>query len=120
MVVEKLGEDGMSSDESDTDTRTGLLMYRVKNMKWWRKMAYKLDMVDKLRLQDRDIYSQKGAKPTARFREDRNSGSQRVAPKGLPKGMYCSAWLKGLTPQTRRKLMVSDEDFAWLNLLRKG
>jgi hypothetical protein len=95
-VVEKLGEDGMSSDESDTDTRTGLPIYRVKNMKWRRKMAYELDMVDKLRVQDRDIYSQKGAKPTARFRDDRNSESQRVAPKGLPKRMYSSAWLKGL------------------------
>ena len=119
-VVEKLGEDGMSSDESDTDARTGLPIYRVKNMKWRRKMAHELEMVDKLRLQDRHIYSQKGAKPTARFRDDRNSESQRVAPKGLPKRMYSSAWLEGLTPQTRRKLMVSDEDFAWLNLLRKG
>ena len=80
-------------------------------------MAYELDMVDKLRLQDRD---QKGAKPTVRFRDDRNSESQRVAPKGLPKTMYSSAWLKGLTPQTRRKLMVSDQDFAWFNLLRKN
>jgi hypothetical protein len=52
MVVEKLGKDGMSSDESDTDTRTGLLIYRVKNMKWWRKMAFELEMVDKLRLQE--------------------------------------------------------------------
>ena len=83
-------------------------------------MAYELDMVDKLWLHDRDIYSQKGAKPTARFRDDRNSESQRVAPKGLPKRMYCSEWHKGLTPQTHRKLMASNEDFAWLNLLRKG
>jgi len=119
-VVGKLGEGGMSSDESDTDTRTGLPIYRVKNMKWRRKMAYELDIVDKLRLQDRDIYSQKGAKPTERFRNDRNSESQRVAPKGLPKGLYSSAWLKALTNQTLRKLMVSDEDFAWLNLARKG
>jgi hypothetical protein len=118
-VVEKLGEDGMSSDESDTDTRTGLPIYCVKNMKWRRKMAYELDMVDKLRLQDRDIYSRKGAKPTVRFWDDRNSESQRVAPKALPKGMYSSPWLQGLTPQTRRKLMVSDEDFAWFTL-RKG
>jgi hypothetical protein len=116
-VVEKLWEDGMRSDESDTDTRTGLPIYRVKNMKWRRKMAYELDMVDKLRLSDRDIYSQKGAKPTARFRNDRNSESQRTSPKGLPKRMYSSEWLKGLTLQTRRKLMVSDKDFPWLNLL---
>jgi len=121
-VVEKLGEDGVSSDESDTDARTGLPIYRVKDMKWRRKMAYELDMVDKLRLQDRDIYiySQKGAKPTARFRDDRNSESQRAAPKGLPKTMYSSTWLKGLTRQACRKLMVSEEDFGWLNLQRKG
>ena len=119
-VVEKLGEDGMSSDESDTDTRTGLPIYRVKNMKWRHKMAYELDMVDKLRLQDRDIYSQKGAKPTARFRDDRNRESQRIAPKDLPKRMYSSLWLQGLTPQARRKVMVSDKDFAWLSLQRKG
>jgi len=119
-VVEKLGEDGMSSDESDTDGRTGLLIYCVKNMEWRRKMAYELDMVDKLQIQDRDIYSKKGAKPTARFRDDRNSVSQRAAPKGLLRTMYSSTWVTGLTRQARRKLMVSDEDFAWLNLLRKG
>jgi hypothetical protein len=84
------------------------------------KMAYELDMVDKLRLQDRDIYSQKGAKPTARFRDDRNSESQRAAPKGLPKTMYSSTWLKVLTRQASRKLMVSEEDFGWLNIQRKG
>jgi len=33
-VLTKLGEDGMSSDESDTDQRTGLPIYQVKNMKW--------------------------------------------------------------------------------------
>ncbi len=40
--------------------------------------------------------------------------------KDLLKRMYSSAWLEGLTPQTCWKLMVSDEDFVWLNLLRKG
>jgi hypothetical protein len=83
MVVEKLGEDGMSSDESDTDTQTGLPILRVKNMKWRRKMAYELDIVDKLRLQNRDIYSRKGAKPTARFRDD-----ETLKAKGLPLKVY--------------------------------
>ena len=118
-VVEKLGEDGMSSDESDTDSRTGLLIYRVKNMKWRRKMAHELETIDKLRLGDKDIYSQRGAKPTLRIWDDRNNNSQRVTPKGLPKKLYCLTWLGELTSQGRRKLMVSDEDFDWLNFLRK-
>jgi len=118
-VITKLGEDGMSSDESDTDERTGLPIYRVKNMTWRRKMAYELSMIDKQRLLDKDIYASKGAKPTARIRDDRNGDSRRATPAGKPKKMYCAAWLGEQTPQKRRKLMISDEDFQWLSVLKK-
>jgi len=56
-VTERLGEDGMSSDESDTDQRTGFPIYRVKHLKWRWKMDSELDMVDRLRVADKDLYS---------------------------------------------------------------
>jgi len=57
-LVEKLGEDGMSSDESDTDQWTGLPTYRVKHLRWRRNMDNELNMVDKLRVVHKDLYSQ--------------------------------------------------------------
>ena len=118
-VIEKLGEDGMSSDESDTDERTGLPIYRVTNMKWRRKMVYELNMVDKLRLVDRDLYSGRGAKPIPRLRDERNSDSRRASPKGIPKKLYSAEWLQDQTPREYRELMIPDEDFQWLQLLKK-
>jgi len=55
-LVEKLEKDGMSSDESDTNQRTGLPTYRVKHLKWQWKMDNELNMVDKLRVVDKDLY----------------------------------------------------------------
>jgi len=55
-LVEKLEKDGMSSDESDTNQRTGLPTYCVKHLKWRWKMDNELNMVDKLRVVDKDLY----------------------------------------------------------------
>jgi hypothetical protein len=73
-------------------------------------MAYEVDMVDKLRLQDKDISSQKKARPPPRFRDRNGSESKRVAQKGLLKSMYCSTWLRELTPQAgfRGRLRLAD------------
>jgi len=117
-LVEKLGEDGMSSDESDTYQRTGLPTYRVKHLRWRRKMDNELNMVDKLRVVDKDLYSRRGAKPIPRFRDDRNSDSCRSAPKGRPRRLYDSQWLQEQTPRERRGLLIPDENFPWLQLLK--
>ncbi len=118
-VIEKLGEDGMSSDESDTDKRTGLPIYHVTNMKWRQKMVYELNMVDKLRLVDRDLYSGWGAKPIPRLRDERNSDSCRASPKEIPKKLYSAEWLQDQMPRKYRELMIPNEDFQWLQLLKK-
>jgi len=117
-VTERLGEDGMSSDESDTDQRTGLPIYRVKHLRWRRKMDSELDMVDRLRVADKDLYSKRGAKPIPRFRDDRNSDSCRPAPKGRPRKLYNSEWLQEQTPRERRGLLISDEEFKWFQVLK--
>ncbi len=95
---------------SKTRARWRTAIYRAKNVRWRRKIAYEVDMVDKLRLQDKDISSQKKAKPPPRFRDRNGSESKRVAPKGLPKSMYCSTWLRELTPQAgfRGRLRLAD------------
>ena len=117
-VLTRLGEDGMSSDESDTDQRTGLPIYQVKNMKWRRKMAYQLDLIDKQRVLDKDIYASRGTKPVVRFRDERNGDSRRAVAVGRPRKLYCTTWLQEQTPQKRRKLMVSDEEFQWLGIIK--
>jgi hypothetical protein len=42
-VLQTLGEDGMSSDESDIDTRTGTEVYYNKKMPWRRDVAREIE-----------------------------------------------------------------------------
>ena len=87
----KIGERNLQLSKTQARWRTAI--YRVKNVRWRRKMAYEVDMVDKLQLQDKDISSQKKARPPPSFRDQNGSESKRVARKGLLKSMYCSMWL---------------------------
>ncbi len=118
VLVMKLGEDGMSSDESNTNQQTGLPIYQMKNMKWQRKMTYQLDLIDKQRVFDKDIYASRGIKPVVQIRDERNGDSRRVAAVERPKKLYCATWLQKQTPQKCRKLMVSDEEFQWLSIIK--
>ncbi|KAF8882341.1 hypothetical protein CPB84DRAFT_1851318 [Gymnopilus junonius] len=61
-LVETLGEDGMSSDESEIDDRTATVIYRVKNMPWRRTISEEMDLIDKQRA-TAHIFSKKGSKP---------------------------------------------------------
>ena len=47
-MVEKLGKDGMSSEESDTDTHGSSIepVCHTRVMKWWRKIESELQVID--------------------------------------------------------------------------
>lgn len=69
-VVEKLGTDGMSSDESSTEGVE--TVYRVKKMAWRREIEASLDIIDRERRLNSDIFPPQGSVPTKRIRGDNN------------------------------------------------
>jgi len=61
-IVEKLGVDGMSSE--DTDNSNGVeVVYRVRVLPWHCKIDHELAIIDGKHLCASDIYAQQGAKP---------------------------------------------------------
>ncbi|KIM85943.1 hypothetical protein PILCRDRAFT_775973 [Piloderma croceum F 1598] len=64
-VLEHLGADGMSSDESSTENFK--TVYRVTNMPWRRALTESMDIVDRQRHKDADIFTPKGSKPAKRL-----------------------------------------------------
>ena len=45
-LLHHLGEDGMSSEESDIDARTGMEVYHVKEMTWRRDVQHEMRVID--------------------------------------------------------------------------
>ncbi|KAH7917377.1 hypothetical protein BV22DRAFT_979951, partial [Leucogyrophana mollusca] len=54
-IVERLGEDGMSSEESSVEDEVDVVL-RTKIMPWRRDISRELAIIDKQRLLDNDIY----------------------------------------------------------------
>jgi len=117
-VLEHLGTDGMSSDESSTeDFET---VYRVKNMPWRRDIVDCMDIVDRQRHKDCDIFTPKGSKPTKRVRGTANPASKRNPVYGLPRPFYDNDWFGQLDKYHQTKLDVTDEEFDWYKIMAGG
>ncbi|KAJ7052693.1 hypothetical protein C8F01DRAFT_1331869 [Mycena amicta] len=114
-ILERLGEQGMSSEEEDelevNDAK--ILVYKVKICVWrepsisdyWRLVDAQTALFKK---------NHRGPLPAPRIRGmDAQSGIA-PAPCGLPKVLYSQEWLKRQTPAYLRMLDVSKEAFALL------
>src|ERR1700690_1697220 len=93
-LIQYLGADGMSSEESGVevnDEGIAQKVYRVKIMPWRRNINQELAIIDKARLQDKDLYSEAGAKPVPRKSSEQNeaSSSQPVCDLPSPFMMIC-------------------------------
>lgn len=113
-LIKTLGEDGTSSDESEVDEQTGHTIYRVHKMPWRRNIDFEISTIDKLRFNDKDLFSNKGSKPSPRSRNNRNPNSSRMPPKGLPRAVYNCDWIANRLDQ--RKLGISKKPFEWMTL----
>lgn len=114
-VLEHLGADGMSSDESSTENFE--TVYRVTNMPWRRALMEGMDIIDRQRHKDADIFTSKGSKPTKRLRGTGNPASKRDPVYGLPRAFYDNKWYEQLNQYHQRRLQVTDEDFDWYNIV---
>jgi hypothetical protein len=115
-VLQNLGSDGMSSEESGVE---GIeTVYRVKILEWRRNMERELDIVDKQRLLDSDLFSPRGSKPVTRIRSPDNVASSRGPVPGLPRSFYDKKWLDRQSDNYRRMtLCVSQQQFKWFKLV---
>ena len=48
-----LGEDGMSSEESDIDAQTGMEVYYVKKMAWRRDVGHEMRVINRERIKEK-------------------------------------------------------------------
>ncbi|KAI0338940.1 hypothetical protein BDW22DRAFT_1458217 [Trametopsis cervina] len=91
VVVDHLGEDGMSSDESEGEELGVHMVYRKKRMPWRRNIDRELALVDRERMRDRENWAPQGSKPAARRSSELIS--VRPAVKNLPRALYDDACL---------------------------
>jgi hypothetical protein len=113
-MLERLGSDGMSSEESSTEGVE--TVYRVKPLSWRRDITNYMDIIDSQRHKDADIFPAQGAKPTKRVRGTANPPSSRTAVRGLPRSFYNDDWLRQMNQQDQHALDMSEEEFKWYNV----
>ena len=116
-VLRHLGEDGMSSDESDVEGELNTTVFRVKTMPWRRNIDGELNIIDKQRLKDKDIFSPRGSRPAPRIRHHRNPPSDRRHVSNLPREFYDNDWFEEKTPDEKRFTVdPSKEKFKWIKI----
>ncbi|KAG6370128.1 hypothetical protein JVT61DRAFT_12428 [Boletus reticuloceps] len=106
-LVSALGSDGMSSDESgDKDMET---VFHTHVMPWRRDLKKDLNIIDVQRLQEKNIFSTKGAKVTRRIRSGTPLARGPIV--GLPQSLYDPEWLAGNLGAP------SGETFRWMHII---
>ena len=124
-IVETLGKEGMSSNESETEEITHHLCYRVSVLPWRRDFDAIMDKIDAERWSPQSGYSARGSRPTPRHRQDRELASpesadgiylsRREAVPGLPLPFYDERWLEERSNDyIQRVLCVSEEASDWV------
>jgi len=116
-LFETLGIEGVSSDESEVDEATGDEVYYVKSMEWRADIDNEVDIVERQRRSDADIFRTKGVKPVKRVRGGRKGESRRAAPIMKPKSIYDKTWLTNLSKDQKQELQISKERFEWIRIL---
>jgi hypothetical protein len=108
-VVAMLGTDGMSSDDSGDEDMAPV--FRTRAMPWRKNIQHELDIIDRSRALDSDIFSPRGAKVTKRIRVHHPVLTSRNPVKNLPASFYDTKWLGQQTG------VASEIDFPWMTIL---
>lgn len=122
-VIERLGAEGMSSDEScGEETATHERIYRVKIMVWRRRMEDVLKIIDECRHGSNGIFSLRGSTGLKRIRPPTDEPqtwprSKRPAGEHLPFVFYDEHWFNEVDVGVRvSTLHVTQEEFRWAQL----
>jgi len=107
-IVEMLGVEGQSSDETDEEDPN---IYNIRILPWRNKeLVKKVAMTDEAK-NTTNTYGnlRPGNRPRVRkWRRDAKP-SQRKAPRGKPLNYYNQEWYKKLTPGQKRALGAAEE-----------
>ena len=115
-MLQKLGFEGMSSDDTDNRDLTQRV-YRVRVLDWQRNVDRELHVIDRMRLEGEEVWASQGSKPAPRIRGEGNPSRRRDPPTGLPESFYNATWLINKDKSWReRVLCVSKEEFHWLKI----
>jgi len=113
-LLNALGSEGMSSDESDKEPSAGAFL-RAKTLPWRRRaITDYMAAIDRLRYSSEE-FSNKGTKPQVRIREP-PKGSIRIL-RRLPRPLYNQEWLNKQSPKVQRVLEVDETNFEWKDIM---
>ncbi len=114
-VIEHLGHEGMSSEESCVEDGPQIV-FRVRRPLWRRNIDKELDIIDAVRIYEPDIYKRQGSKPVQRLRGTGNPTSARPPVKGLPRTFYNEDWLaQQHRPEVNLEMLK--REFPWMTII---
>ncbi|KAG2086530.1 uncharacterized protein F5147DRAFT_781593 [Suillus discolor] len=111
-LVETLGKDGMSSDESEHKDGE-VQVFRLKKMSWRADINHDMHIIDQQQLVGAAAnFTPYGSKPAKRFRNAIRESSH-PAVEGLPRALYNSSWLNDQPPS----FTVSDKKLQRMEII---
>jgi hypothetical protein len=115
-LLERLGDDGMSSDESDTEGTESV--YRVKTMLWrCERIEDYMDLIERQPYVDKEVFRRQGKSCFRRIRGQHNPTTSRKPVARLPHQLYDEEWLEEQTGRYRDSVLkVSREKFQMLDI----
>lgn len=119
-VLENLGKDGTSSDESEGELDEPGRVFTTKSMPWRRDLTKEIRILDTERMYDTTAFKARGSKPAPRVRRSNGPRSSRPAPCNLPRSFYDDDWLASLPVSEKNRLACLNDGspaFAWLDLV---
>lgn len=110
-IMENLGKDGMSSDESEHEDGD-VQVFRRKSMPWRADFSQEMQIIDQQRLTGATIFTPRGSKPAKRL-HNVNRESSCIPIEGLPRAFYNPSWLTDQCPS----FTVSNKKFQRMEII---
>jgi hypothetical protein len=107
-VLDKLGKEGMSSEESDGECGTSDRIYRIKRLDWRSpELTEWLRRLDGMPTKNKnDAVLARMAFYRTRITSDLHSTSRPAVPR-LPNGFYRAEWVRALGPTSLRDVSIT-------------
>jgi hypothetical protein len=114
-MIETLGCDGMSSEESSVEDEINMV-YKVKAMPWRRDIDEELKIIDSERIRDPSIFGRQGSRPAKRHRAVQDLVSKCEPVEGLPRAFYDDDWFENKA-SGEFKSSIHQAPFQWMNIV---
>lgn len=116
-VLDTLGNDGMSSDESGCESSqdgSRRRVFKKKTLPWRRNIDNIIRALNVARAGIEDVVGGHGATPAERSRHPATAASTRAPPIKLPRAFYDDLWYEALHVSARAELDALPADsFVW-------